>query len=120
MIGYVLDVLADAQIYAEHANHSSITLPDVRMAIESRVGHSFTTPPNREVRLYRQHPLRYFCLSVDQWVINCNSGSLFLLVPPKNRRKKEFNPITHRSREVWSEVTARETYTDGTEFPDSC
>ncbi|KAJ3023479.1 Transcription initiation factor TFIID subunit 9B [Thoreauomyces humboldtii] len=45
---YVLDVLGDAQTYAEHANHNNITTDDVRIAIEGRAAHSFTNPPRRE------------------------------------------------------------------------
>ncbi|KAJ3161762.1 Transcription initiation factor TFIID subunit 9B [Geranomyces michiganensis] len=45
---YVLDVLGDAQTYAEHANHHAISLDDVRIAIEGRAAHSFTNPPRRE------------------------------------------------------------------------
>ncbi|KAI8921352.1 transcription initiation factor TAFII31 [Powellomyces hirtus] len=45
---YVLDILGDAQTYAEHANHNTITADDVRIAIEGRAAHSFTSPPRRE------------------------------------------------------------------------
>ncbi|KAJ3184218.1 Transcription initiation factor TFIID subunit 9B [Geranomyces variabilis] len=45
---YVLDILGDAQTYAEHANHHAISLDDVRIAIEGRAAHSFTNPPRRE------------------------------------------------------------------------
>ncbi|KAI9101754.1 transcription initiation factor IID, 31kD subunit-domain-containing protein [Phlyctochytrium arcticum] len=45
---YVLDVLGDAQTYADHASHNHINMDDIRLAIEGRASHSFTTPPGRE------------------------------------------------------------------------
>ena len=47
--GYVLDILGDAQLFADHANHKEIDLDDVRLAVEGRVEHSFTSPPSRDV-----------------------------------------------------------------------
>jgi len=54
---YLHDVLQDALVYADHANSSkttnagvsSLTLDDIQLAIQSRVNHSFTGPPNKEV-----------------------------------------------------------------------
>lgn len=45
---YVVDVLSDAQIYAEHAGKSAIDPDDVRLAIQSKVNFSFSQPPPRE------------------------------------------------------------------------
>lgn len=50
-IGYVSDVLQDAQQYALHANKNEITLDDIRLAIQSKVNYSFTQPPPREVKI---------------------------------------------------------------------
>ncbi|KAJ3057370.1 Transcription initiation factor TFIID subunit 9 [Rhizophlyctis rosea] len=46
---YVLDILGDAQLFADHANHKEIDLDDVRLAVEGRVEHSFTSPPGRDL-----------------------------------------------------------------------
>lgn len=48
-IGYVLEVLQDAQLMAEHAERSEISTADVRLAIEGKLGSTFTYPPSREV-----------------------------------------------------------------------
>ena len=45
---YSTDVMADAQIYCEHAERNSIEVDDVRLAIQNRVNFSFTAPPSRE------------------------------------------------------------------------
>ncbi|PKA63997.1 hypothetical protein AXF42_Ash005009 [Apostasia shenzhenica] len=48
---YVVDVLSDAQIYAEHAGKNVIDPDDVRLAIQSKVNFSFSQPPPREILL---------------------------------------------------------------------
>ncbi|KAG1366366.1 Transcription initiation factor TFIID subunit 9 [Cocos nucifera] len=48
---YVVDVLSDAQVYADHAGKPSIDPDDVRLAIQSKVNFSFSQPPPREVLL---------------------------------------------------------------------
>lgn len=46
---YVVDVLGDAQTYAEHAGKAAIDCDDVKLAIQSRVNSSFQQPPPREL-----------------------------------------------------------------------
>ncbi|XP_020582113.1 transcription initiation factor TFIID subunit 9 [Phalaenopsis equestris] len=48
---YVVDVLSDAQVYAEHAGKTNIDPDDVRLAIQSKINFSFSQPPSREVLL---------------------------------------------------------------------
>ncbi|KAG0469907.1 hypothetical protein HPP92_015991 [Vanilla planifolia] len=48
---YVVDVLSDAQVYAEHAGKTAIDPDDVRLAIQYKVNFSFSQPPPREVLL---------------------------------------------------------------------
>ncbi|KAJ8471181.1 hypothetical protein OPV22_025524 [Ensete ventricosum] len=48
---YVVDVLSDAQVYADHASKTAIDPDDVRLAIQSKVNFSFSQPPPREVLL---------------------------------------------------------------------
>lgn len=45
---YVTDVIEEAKIYAEHANRKEIQTKDVKLAIQTSVNHSFTSPPPRE------------------------------------------------------------------------
>ena len=47
--GYVTDVLEDAQAYCNHAGRKDLELEDIKLAIQTRLDHSFTTPPPREV-----------------------------------------------------------------------
>lgn len=48
---YVADVLADAQVYSEHAGKSMVDSDDIKLAIQSKVNFSFSQPPPREVLL---------------------------------------------------------------------
>ncbi|KAJ3673154.1 hypothetical protein LUZ60_006528 [Juncus effusus] len=50
---YVVEVLSDAQVYADHAGKitSAIDSDDVRLAIQCKVNSSFSQPPPREVLL---------------------------------------------------------------------
>ncbi|KAJ3252848.1 hypothetical protein HDU77_004889 [Chytriomyces hyalinus] len=46
---YVLDVVADAQLFADHAGRTEIDADDVRLAVEAKMSHSFTGAPSKEV-----------------------------------------------------------------------
>ena len=43
------DVLDDAKVYSSHAGKKSIDTEDVRLAVQCKMDHSFTTPPPRDV-----------------------------------------------------------------------
>ena len=48
-LGYIVNILEDAKIYSAHADKTEIDESDVRLAIQSRMDHSFTSPPPRDV-----------------------------------------------------------------------
>ncbi|GAB2229009.1 hypothetical protein Droror1_Dr00023143 [Drosera rotundifolia] len=48
---YAVDMLSDAQVYAEHAGKAAIDADDVKLAIQGKVNFSFSQPPPREVLL---------------------------------------------------------------------
>ncbi|KAJ3363165.1 Transcription initiation factor TFIID subunit 9B [Allomyces javanicus] len=48
---YVTDVLTEALLFADHAGHADINTDDVKLAIQSRVNHSFTAPPPKDFLL---------------------------------------------------------------------
>ncbi|KAK3834510.1 MAG: transcription initiation factor TFIID subunit 9-like protein [Linnemannia gamsii] len=48
---YTTDVFQDALLYSEHAGRTEVGLDDVRLAIQGRVNHSFTSPPPKEFLL---------------------------------------------------------------------
>ena len=50
--GYVTDILDDAKVYSNHANKKNIDAEDVKLALQCRLDHSFTTPPPRDVSPY--------------------------------------------------------------------
>ena len=50
-VGYITGVLEDAQVYSGHAGKKELDVSDVRLAVQTRVDHSFTTPPPRDVRM---------------------------------------------------------------------
>jgi hypothetical protein len=47
--GYVSDILEDARVYSSHASKKTIDADDVKLAIQCRMDHSFTSPPPRDV-----------------------------------------------------------------------
>ncbi|KAG0368057.1 Transcription initiation factor TFIID subunit 9 [Gamsiella multidivaricata] len=48
---YTTDVFQDALLYSEHAGRTEVGLDDVKLAIQGRVNHSFTSPPPKEFLL---------------------------------------------------------------------
>ncbi|KAF9298339.1 Transcription initiation factor TFIID subunit 9B [Mortierella antarctica] len=49
--GYTTDVFQDALLYSEHAGKTEVGIEDVKLAIQGRVNHSFTSPPPKEFLL---------------------------------------------------------------------
>lgn len=49
--GYVTDILDDAKVYASHANKKVIDADDVKLAVQCKMDHTFTTPPPRDVSM---------------------------------------------------------------------
>ena len=47
--GYVTNLLEDARVYSEHAQKKELDVSDVKLAVQTRVDHSFTSPPPRDV-----------------------------------------------------------------------
>lgn len=47
--GYVTDVLDDAKVYSNHAYRKSIDADDIKLAVQMKMDHSFTTPPPKDV-----------------------------------------------------------------------
>lgn len=45
---YVTDVLLDAQSYSEHCGRTNISLQDTKLALQTRIGKHFVTPPPRQ------------------------------------------------------------------------
>ncbi|KAG0077678.1 Transcription initiation factor TFIID subunit 9 [Podila epicladia] len=48
---YTTDVFQDALLYSEHAGKTEVGIEDVKLAIQGRVNHSFTSPPPKEFLL---------------------------------------------------------------------
>ncbi|RKO96998.1 hypothetical protein CXG81DRAFT_485, partial [Caulochytrium protostelioides] len=48
---YIIDILTDAQAYAEHAGRTHVELADIRLAVEALVSHAFTKPPSKDFLL---------------------------------------------------------------------
>nr|XP_022336935.1 transcription initiation factor TFIID subunit 9B-like isoform X1 [Crassostrea virginica] len=46
---YVTDVLEDAKVYSSHANKKSLDAEDIKLAVQCRMDHSFTSPPPRDL-----------------------------------------------------------------------
>lgn len=67
--GYITGVLEDAQVYSGHAGKKELDVSDVRLAVQTRVDHSFTSPPPRDVctihsRLSHTYILHMYSASV--------------------------------------------------------
>ncbi|TPX44892.1 hypothetical protein SeLEV6574_g04210 [Synchytrium endobioticum] len=48
---YVVDVLNDAVVVADHAGHPDMTVADLELAVLSRLEHSFALPPSHDALL---------------------------------------------------------------------
>ncbi|CAB1352596.1 unnamed protein product [Coregonus sp. 'balchen'] len=48
---YVTTIIEDAKIYATHAKKNNVDADDIRLAIQSRMDQSFTSPPPRDFLL---------------------------------------------------------------------
>jgi transcription initiation factor TFIID subunit 9B len=46
--GYIINILQDAQLFADHSGHKELTVSDIRLAIETRATVEFTQPPSRQ------------------------------------------------------------------------
>ncbi|ORZ31855.1 transcription initiation factor IID, 31kD subunit-domain-containing protein, partial [Catenaria anguillulae PL171] len=46
---YMADILQESLLYADHANRSNVNLDDIKLAIQSKTAHSFTSPPTRDL-----------------------------------------------------------------------
>ncbi|XP_005110099.1 transcription initiation factor TFIID subunit 9 isoform X2 [Aplysia californica] len=46
---YVTDVLEDAKVYSSHANRKNIDADDIKLAVQMKMDHSFTTPPPKDL-----------------------------------------------------------------------
>lgn len=46
---YVTDVLDDAKIYSSHSGKKNLDVEDVKLAVQCKLDHSFTTPPPRDL-----------------------------------------------------------------------
>jgi Transcription initiation factor IID, 31kD subunit len=46
---YITDILTDAHTLTDHAGLKEITPDCIRLAIDARVGHAFTSPPDVSV-----------------------------------------------------------------------
>ena len=49
LTGYLTGVLEDAKVYSEHAQKKELDVADVKLAIQNKMDHSFTSPPPRDV-----------------------------------------------------------------------
>lgn len=48
---YVTDVLDDAKVYSNHANRKTVDTDDIKLAVQIKTDHSFTTPPPKDLLL---------------------------------------------------------------------
>jgi hypothetical protein len=48
-LGYLTDLIVDAEDFRAHADKRAIDMEDIKLAIHTRVAHSFIQPPPRQV-----------------------------------------------------------------------
>ena len=92
-------MLEDAKVYSEHSNKTEIDESDIRLAIQNRLDHSFTTPPPREVCTHTHREYNHYFFII----ISC----ALLVVFNRNCSPKEFNATSTYSGEVWATPTTR-------------
>ncbi|KAJ3101137.1 Transcription initiation factor TFIID subunit 9B [Phlyctochytrium bullatum] len=88
---YVLDILADAQLYAEHASRTTVEIDDIRLAVEGKVAHSFTSTPSKDVlaEMAQQRNAIPLPLLQDKYGLrlpperNCLTGVNFNIIPQR-------------------------------------
>lgn len=61
--GYITTVLEDATVYSKHAGKKELDADDVQLAIQSRLDHSYTNPPPREVSCFDIYQYLFLTLS---------------------------------------------------------
>lgn len=72
---YTNDILKDARMYSEHCKRGKITVADVKLASQTKVGRHFVPPPPRDY-------INELATSVNaKPLISADSGAL-LSVPP--------------------------------------
>ena len=54
-VGYTTTVLDDARVYCSHAGKKEVDADDVKLAVQSRLDHSYTNPPPRDVSISQDH-----------------------------------------------------------------
>ncbi|KAK5823379.1 transcription initiation factor IID, 31kD subunit-domain-containing protein [Linnemannia elongata] len=94
---YTTDVFQDALLYSEHAGRTDVGLDDVRLAIQGRVNHSFTSPPPKEFLLELAEEKNKVPLPLipEKYGIrlpherHCLTAVNFQLIPEVNRCDKE-------------------------------
>ena len=72
--GYITTVLEDATVYSKHAGKKELDADDVQLAIQSRLDHSYTNPPPREVSCFDIY--RYLFLTLSKLYTCVNKGHI--------------------------------------------
>ena len=88
-LGYVVNVLEDAHAYSTHAGKKELDQSDIKLAIENRMDHSFTSPPPRDV----------CCHVVTMYVI-------FVTVSYRNGTSKKLHSTSTDTGEIWATLTS--------------
>ncbi len=47
-------MLDDAKCYSTHANKKNVDVDDVKLALQCKLDHAYTTPPPRDVSRWRR------------------------------------------------------------------
>ena len=74
LTGYITTVLEDATVYSKHAGKKELDADDVQLAIQSRLDHSYTNPPPREVKIFLVHGMAV--VSVHNTNLSCFSSCI--------------------------------------------
>ena len=70
--GYVTDVLDDAKLYSSHAGKKALDMEDVKLAVQCKLDHSFTTPPPRDVSgVWAETSHQIKCQPDERGVLSC-------------------------------------------------
>ena len=66
-------VLEDAQVYSGHAGKKELDVSDVKLAVQTRVDHSFTNPPPRDVCILKHFVSDYCVFGAHCVLTHCHS-----------------------------------------------
>lgn len=72
---YATDILKDAKLYSEHCKRTRITVSDIKLALQTKIGRHFVPPPPRDY-------INELAVSVNSKPLIAPDSDFLLSIPP--------------------------------------